>query len=93
MFIFTGGAPTNITTRQIGLGMVLVSWTVPPAPPSRGYRITVDNVNENINSSSSHTITGLQLGMHNIFVMSLSQHLPSEAVGPVEVVVRGEDDS
>ena len=63
------------------------------AAPSGGYRITVDStdISTGIDTTSSpHTITVPQPGVHSIHVVGLSQHLPSETVGPVEVTVKGQ---
>ena len=78
--------------RQNGIGTVLVSWTPPSSPPI-GYRITTDSTDFSAGidvafSTTSHTIT-LQPGVHNIRMRTLSQHYPSEIVGPVEVTVKG----
>ena len=64
------------------------------AAPSGGYRITVDStdISTGIDTTSSpHTITVPQPGVHSIRVVGLSQHLPSETVGPMEVTVRGQE--
>ena len=63
------------------------------AVPSGGYRITVDSADTSTGiepTLSPHTITVPQPGVYSIRVVSLSQHLPSETVGPVEVTVRGQ---
>ena len=63
------------------------------AVPSGGYRITVDStdISTGIDTTSSpHTITVPQPGVHSIRVVGLSKHFPSETVGPVEVTVRGQ---
>ena len=39
-------------------GMISVSWTPPPAPPSNGYRITVDS-NYDIDTMSSVSAVAL----------------------------------
>ena len=87
--------PTNLFAQQTGLTAVLVSWTAPMAAPSGGYRITVDStdISTGIGTISfPHTITVPQPGVHIIRVVGLSQHLPSETVGPVEVTVRGQEE-
>ena len=92
-FHFTGAPPTDLSAQQTGLTAVEVSWTAPMAAPSEGYRITVDStdISTGIDTTSSpHTITVPQPGVHSIRVVGLSQHLPSETVGPVEVTVRGQ---
>ncbi len=38
-----GSAPINLELNQTDIDMITVSWTPPPAPPSNGYRITVDS--------------------------------------------------
>ena len=88
-------SPTDLSSQQTGLTAVLVSWTAPMAVPSGGYRITVDStdISTGIDTTSSpHTITVPQPGVHSIRVVGLSQHFPSEIVGPVEVTVRGQEE-
>ena len=86
-------APANLATIQDGINE-LVSWIAPSPPPSMGYRITVDStdfsagIDVSNSSATSHTIS-LQPGVHNIRIRALSQHYPSEIVGPVEVTVKG----
>ena len=87
------GAPTNLTAQQNGINSVLVSWTAPSPPPSMGYRITVDSTDfsagiDVASSTTSHTIS-LHPGVHDIRMRALSQHYPSEIVGPEEVTVKG----
>ena len=71
---------------------MLVSWNAPSPPPSMGYRITIDSmISAGIDvvfSATSYTIT-LQPGVRSICMRALSQHYPSEIVGPVEVTVKG----
>ena len=87
-----GTPPTNLMAEQNTLGSVLVSWTAPSPPPTLGYHVTVQpgGVRMLDSITSPQTITGLPVGVYSIEVMSLSQHLPSERVGPVVVTVRGE---
>ena len=86
-------APTNLAAIQDGING-LISWTTSSPPPSMGYRITVDSTNFSAgidvtnSSATSHTIS-LQPGVHNIRMRSLSQHYPSEIVGPVDITVKG----
>ena len=87
-------SPTDLSVQQTGFTAVLVSWTAPMAAPSGGYRITVDStdISTGIETTSSpHTIAVPQPGVYSIRVVGLSQHLPSETVGPVEVTVRGQE--
>ena len=90
--MFVGATPpTNLMAEQNGIQSVLVSWTAPSRPPAMGYRVTVGAEEISVDSLSTFVnLTGLQPGVYAVQVMSLSQHLPSEAVGPVEVTVRGE---
>ena len=72
---------------------MLVTWTPPPAPPAAGYQVQV-TVGTTTTTTDviavSHTISvNNQFGVYGIRVMSLSQHLPSEATAPVQVTVRG----
>ena len=92
MFIL-GATPTNLMARQNGINMVLVSWTAPSPPPSMGYQITISStdfsVDMNVTSAETSHILSLQPGVHSIRMRSLSQHYPSEIVGPEEVTVKG----
>ena len=90
--MFVGATPpTNLMAEQNGIQSVLVSWTVPSPPPAMGYRVTVEPGEISLNISSTPlNLTSLELGIYTVRVMSLSRHFPSEAVGPVEVTVRGE---
>ena len=72
---------------------MLVSWTAPSPPPSMGYQITTDSTDFSVgidvtSSATSRTIL-LQPGLHSIRMRTLSQHYPSEIVGPVEITVKG----
>ena len=73
--------------------MVRVSWTAPSPPPNMGYQITTGSTDFSdsigvASSATSHTIMQ-QPGVHSIRMKTLSQHYPSEIVGPVEVTVKG----
>lgn len=76
---------------QSGIRTVTVSWTAPPSPPSRGYRITINSTDFSSGVDVTETITLLLLdpGTHSIRIRSLSEHFPSDVVGPVEVTVLG----
>ena len=79
--------------KQNGLDSVQVSWTAPSSPPYAiiGYNVTADlGVSFSASTSKQTLNITLQPGMYGIRVVSLSQQLPSEAVGPVDVTVRGE---
>ena len=93
VFILGTLTPTNLMVRQNGIGTILVSWTAPSPPPSMGYQITTDTIDFSVgidvaSLATSGTIS-LQPGVHSIRMRSLSQHYPSEIVGPVEVTVKG----
>ncbi len=90
-----GSAPVDLMLRQISAdGMVSVSWTPPPAPPSNGYLITVDpeGSNSDIDAmmSSSRDIT-VAFGMHTIRVQSRSRHFPG-GVAAMDISVLGKRD-
>ena len=95
MFLFVAiSPPTNLTAEQIGPERVVVSWTPPSPPPSRGYRITVNSTTSStsvdINAIITYYFLTLQPGVYGIQMVATSHHhYPSEAVGPVEVTVRG----
>ena len=77
--------------RQTGISSMLVSWTAASPPPIMGYRVTAEPGGiSQVAPSSPLTIGHLQPGVYRVQVVSLSQHLPSEAMGPVEVTVKGE---
>ena len=92
MILAIGTPPTNLVAEQNALKILLVSWTAASPPPSMGYRVTVQPGGIRMLNSIARpqNLTGLQTGVYSIEVMSLSQHLPSERVGPVVVTVRGE---
>ena len=76
-YIIIGSAPTNLILDQINVTMVTVSWTPPPAPPTNGYRITVDSEAGIDTVSSSQDIhISVPLGVHTIRVQSRSIHFP-----------------
>ena len=88
----TGAAPTDVTAEQDGPDTVLVWWTPPPAPTAAGYQVqvTVGTTTTTTDVRGTfHTISVNQLGVYSIRVLSLSQHLPSEATASVQVTVRG----
>ena len=94
MYVVTfgaGAAPTNLMTEQNGINSVLVSWTPPSPPPIMGYQITVDStdLSAGINVINSSATISLQPGVRNIRMRTLSQHYPSEIVGPVNITVKG----
>ncbi len=68
-------------------GMISVSWTPPPAPPSNGYRITVD-FSSGIDTMSSSQDISVSLGVHTIRVQSRSIHFPG-GISAMEVTVLG----
>ena len=77
--------------KQNGINSVLVSWTAPSPPPCMGYRLTVNSTDFNVSFfATSYTIMQLEPGVHiSIRMRALSQQLPSEIVGPVDVTVKG----
>ncbi len=77
--------------RQISTsGMISVSWTPPPAPPSNGYRITVDSedFSSGIDTMSSSQDISVSLGVHTIRVQSHSIHFPGGIVA-MDITVFG----
>ncbi len=71
-------------------GMISVSWTPPPAPPSNGYQITVDSEDFSsgiITMSSSQDIS-ISPGVHTIRVQSRSIHFPGRIVA-MDITVLG----
>ena len=77
--------------EQTGPETVVVSWTPPSPPPSRGYRITVNSATTSFSrnvSSSPHNLTSLEPGVYSIQLVALTQHYPSEGVA-VEFTVGG----
>ena len=77
--------------EQNGLESVLVSWTVPSAPPAMGYRVTAQPGDISIGVLSSPITVNLPPGVYSITVVALSEQLPSEVLGPVEVKVQGKN--
>ncbi len=73
-----GSAPVDLMLSQISAtGMISVSWTPPLAPPSNGYRITVD-LNNDVDTMLSSQVIPVTLGTRTISVQSLSIHFPGE---------------
>ncbi len=86
-----GSAPIDLVLSQISaVGMIYVSWTPPPAPPSNGYQITVDSDNDMDTKSSSQEIT-VALGVHTIRVQSRSIHFPG-GIAAMDITVLGKRD-
>ncbi len=82
-----GSAPVDLMLSQISAdGMISVSWTPPPAPPSNGYRITVDS--DNMDTTSSSQVIPVTLGTRTISVQSLSIHFPGE-IAAMDITVLG----
>ena len=82
--------PTNLMAKQSGFDSVLVTWTAPSPPPTMGYRVTAEPGGLSVDATfgSPQQLTIQQAGVYSIEVVSLSQHLPSEAVS-ANVTVRG----
>ncbi len=74
-------------------GMISASWTPPPAPPSTGYRITVDSedFSGGIDTMLSSQTTSLPFGMHTIRVQSRSMHFPGGIAAMDITVLRKRD--
>ncbi len=70
MYCSIGSAPSNLELNQTDIDMITVSWTPPPAPPSNGYRITVDSedFSAGIYTMSSSQNISVSLGVHTIRV-------------------------
>ena len=84
--------PSNVVAEQTGPDTVLVTWTPPPAPPAAGYQVQVTagtTTTTNVTGTSHNISVNNQFGVYSIKVISL--HLPSEAIAPVELTVRGMD--
>ena len=90
--LIIGDPPNELSAEQNGLATVLVSWRDPPAPPSGGYRITVDSTSISITTSAQQSeIPVEEPGVYSVRVKSLSQHYPGRQAGPVEVTVKGKE--
>ncbi len=74
-------------------GMLSVSWTPPPAPPSTGYRITVDSedFSRGIDTMSSSRDITVAFGVHTIRVQSRSIHFPG-GIAAMDITVLGKRD-
>ncbi len=93
MFII-GSAPIDLMLSQISAtGMISVSWTPPPAPPSNGYRITAnsEDFSAGIDTMSSSQTTSIPFGMHTIRVQSRSIHFPG-GIAAMDITVLGNRD-
>ncbi len=89
-----GSAPVDLMLNQISAdGMISVSWTPPPAPPSNGYRMTVnsEDFSGGIDTMLSSQTTSLPFGMHTIRVQSLSIHFPGRNAA-MDITVLGKRD-
>ena len=87
--IIVGAAPIGLQVEAIGPLQMRVSWTPPSAPPTVGYRISVNpgRVTVFVSDSTSHTLEVAEPGVYDVIVTSLSSHLPGGTVGPVQVTV------
>ena len=86
--------PTNLLSQDLGPGIVLISWTGPPTPPSEGYSISVTSASTTefvTTSQTSYTMSFQRPGVYRIEVAALTRHLSSESVGPLELTVTAED--
>ncbi len=84
-------APIHITFNQISTsGIIIVSWTPPPAPPSNGYRITVDSedFSAGIDTMASSQNISVSLGVYTIRVQSRSIHFPG-GIAAMDITVLG----
>ena len=79
--------------RQIGIDKVRVSWTPPPNPPSRGYRITTSTdfaAGISVASTASSRDLGQVPGTTvNYYLLTL--YGTALLVGPVRFTLRGEE--
>ncbi len=76
--------------NQIGLGMISVSWTPPPAPPSNGYRDSEDfSAGAGIDTMSTSQNLSVSPGVHTIRVHI---HLPGR-IAAMDITVLGESSS
>ena len=65
---------------------------MPAAPPANGYHIRVNPGGiERTAAESPYSFTVPTTGVYRVEVTSLSRHLPSDPVGPVEVNVTGKN--
>lgn len=82
-----------MVAHQVGENRVEITWEAPLTRPRRGYLLTVTGssgfTNEIFTDTSPHRVF-LTSGVYSIQLQALSEHYPSEVVGPVNVIVRGE---
>ena len=83
---------------QIGINRVRVSWTPPPNPPSKGYRIVISDTNQRptnfdagimVASTASSRDVGQVPGRVTFWLVEL--YGTPIVVGPVSGTVRGEE--
>ncbi len=90
-----GSAPVDLMLNQTSAtGMISVSWTPPPAPPSDGYLITVDPEGSSFDisgSMSSSQDIPVSFGMRTIRVQSRSIHFPG-GIAAMDITVLGKRD-
>ena len=79
--------------RQIGIDKVRISWTLPPNPPSEGYRITLSadfgSAGISVASTASSRDVGQAPGTVNYWLVAL--YGTPIVVGPVSGTVRVEE--
>lgn len=77
--------------RQTGDSEVEVSWNPPLTPPRMGYQIAVTGSGDSIAQfhaeASPHGFL-LEPGTYGIELRAMSEHYPSDALGPVNLTVR-----
>ncbi len=92
MYNIIGSAPIDLLLSQISTsGMISVSWTPPPAPPSDGYQITVDSEDfsaAGVDTLSSSQVISVSFGVHTIRVQSRSIHF-SGGIAAMDITVLG----
>ena len=100
-FSAAANAPTGLAAEVVGNARIRVSWTAPTSGATViGYRVIYqeedaqdrvtihDSVNVGANTTEHTKIVGLIAGhRYNITVRTLSQHLPSPAVGSPTVTL------
>ena len=73
-----GGVVSGLSSAQIAVSRVRVSWTAPPHLPPRGYKLTVASAGINMTVQNlTQDLTISPLGPHTIAVEPLSMHYPS----------------
>ena len=84
---------SNLMVNQFEEDRIEITWMAPFTPPRRGYLLTItrnSGLTEEIFVDMSPHRLAVTPGVYSVQLQALSEHYPSEVVGPVNISVRGE---